>query len=271
MMKTLKSYNVLKYVAISCIFSVLAITSCHEAKGYDAKDSDMEETRPDADLSKLMHSITDGDATTFASFCSYPIIRRYPLRSIDDSTTMVDYFPIIADNNLRIRINNYGLNDWKFNGWRGWSLGDSTIFWYDDGLQFIDYESTAEAGLRKILAKEEIMSLLPELRGEWTPVTTLIEEDGDRIFRIDADGESYRLMGYDHKENMRGKPSFVMTGSAKTEGSAGLVSYLFADSIGCKAEYSPDMEPPTKIIMTFASGQPLEYIVNPGYWRDHLK
>lgn len=270
MMKNLKKYRILVVAALLMASAAIA-TGCSDAKGGKRSDAAEEAHRPDRELKMLMQSISNGDANTFASLCVYPIDRPYPIRAIADSSTMVDYFPILADVTLRDKVGKSKLDDWDYYGWRGWSLGDSTILWFDEGLQFIDYESQAESGLRKILAREEIMSLHPEFRGDWSPVETMVEIEGDRIFRIDADRDGYRLLEYDRPENMRHKPIVVMRGTMKSEGSAGLVTYSFTDSIGNMAEYSPDMEPPVKVIITPLRGSQKEYKVRRSYWRDHLR
>lgn len=240
-----------------------------KADGYVAKSA---EQRPDSALLMLMRSISDENPQQFASICVYPIQRNYPLRNIEDSATMVDYFPILIDDSLKNVAKTSHADDWIFYGWRGWALGDSTILWFDDGLQFVDYESKAETGLRKMLAKEEIRSLLPELQEGWIPVETLVEIDGDKIFRIDTDEkDSYRLMEYDSDADMRGMPALILIGSLDMEGSADYRVFVFTDSVGTKAEYSPDAEPPVTIDIS-KPGKPYKsHKVKRGYWRDKLR
>lgn len=269
MMNISRFYNYSIMVMAASMMTTMA--ACSDAKGGNKNDSSLEQNRPDKALAELMQSISQGDAQKFASFCIYPINRPYPIRAIGDSATMVDYFPILVDAQFKEKVRKSKVEDWDYRGWRGWSLGDSTILWYDDGLEFIDYESQAETGLRKILAREEIMSLHPELRGDWIPMETMVEIEGDRVFRIDADKNGYRLLEYDCPENMRQLPMLVMTGEMNTEGSAELITYTFTDSIGNTAEYTPDMEPPVKVIITPRKGPKKEYKVRRSYWRDHLK
>ena len=255
-----------------CLSSI-AFTSCHDAKAEkDSSDSSYAEPRPDAALRELMRTLSENDAPGFAALCVYPIPRPYPLKSIDDSVSMVDYFPIIADDSLRTYIRKSKLEDWESYGWRGWSVGDARPIWYDEGVQIIDYVSPAESGLQKILAREEIMSLAPQFREGWTPVMTFVEIDGDKVFRIDSKENSYRLMGFDKAEHMRDIPSILMLGSVSTEGSAGYATYAFADSTGSQAEFMPDAEPPVKLIIKHPRLKKEDsYEVNPGYWRDILK
>lgn len=260
-------------VLASICLSSVAFTSCHDAKaGKDSSDASYADQRPDAALKELMRSLAENDAPGFAALCVYPIPRPYPLKSIDDSISMVDYFPIIADDSLREYIRKSKLEDWESYGWRGWSVGDARPIWYYEGVQIIDYVSPAESGLQKILAREEIMSLAPQFRDGWTPVTTLIEIDGDKIFRIDSKDDSYRLMGFDNAEHLRDVPSILMLGSVSTEGSAGYATYAFSDSTGSQAEYMPDAETPVRLTIKHPKLKKEEtYEVNPGYWRDILK
>ncbi len=143
--------------------------------------------------------------------------------------------------------------------------------WFDDGVQIIDYVSPAESGLQKILAREEIMSLAPQFRDGWTPVMTLVEINGDRVFRIDEKEDAYRLMGFEKAEQMRDIPSILMTGSMTTEGSAEVANYAFADSTGNKAEFIPDSEPPRIFITNPKLKKEDSYEVRSAYWRDILR
>lgn len=259
-------------LASICISSV-AFTSCHDAKAEkDSSDSSYSDPRPDKALNELMRSLAENDAPGFAALCVYPIPRPYPLKSIEDSISMVDYFPIIADDSLRDYMRKSKLEDWESYGWRGWSVGDAHPIWYNEGVQIIDYVSPAESGLQKILAREEIMSLAPQFREGWAPVMTLIEVDGDKVFRIDSKDDSYRLMGFDKAEQMREIPSILMTGSVSKEGSAGYAIYTFTDPSGSQAEFLPDAEPPVKIYIKHPKLKKEDsYEVQPGYWRDILK
>lgn len=274
-MNKFNKYNMgwksLAIAGIMCL-SPVAFTSCHDAKAEkESSDASYAEGRPDDALRALMRSLSENDAPGFAALCVYPIQRPYPLKSIDDSISMVDYFPIIADDSLREYFRKSKLEDWENYGWRGWSIGDSHPLWFNEGVQFIDYVSPAESGLQKILAREEIMSLAPQYRDGWTPVMTLIQVDGNKIFRIDSKDNSYRLMGFDKAEQMRDVPSILMMGSMSTEGTADYANYAFADSTGTQAEFAPDAEPPRIFIKHPKLKKEATYEVRPGYWRDILK
>ena len=59
-----------------------------------------------------MRALADGDAAGFASLCVYPIVRPYPLKDIEDSLSMVDYFPILVDAPLREKMKKGKVGDW---------------------------------------------------------------------------------------------------------------------------------------------------------------
>lgn len=251
----------------------VALLSCHDANaGKDNSQVENAFPRPDDALAELTRSLAEKDAPAFAGLCTYPILRPYPLRAIEDSVSMVDYFNVLVDDSLSSMFRNSSLEDWESYGWRGWSFAGSTPLWYDEGIQIIDYISPAEAGIRRILAREEIMSLAPQFRDGWTPVMTLVETDGSRVFRIDSKDAAFRLMGFDSADNPGGVPSLLLSGSVRTEGSASLPVYTFTNSEGMQAEVIPDAEP-SAVISLKRPGSVKEDIFNvrAGYWRDIFK
>lgn len=256
-----------------CSLTLLAgfgVSSCHDAKAE--KDTHRySQERPDEKLKSLAKHISDGDAQGFAGMCVYPIQRPYPLRDISDSAAMVDYFPVMIDDSLRMQFKNVRLKDWEDFGWRGWSLTDRQPIWYDEGVQFVDYVSLAERGLQTLLARAEIESLAPGLRPGWTPVMTLVDSEGGWIFRIDRKGEVYRLAGYAPSSSLREMPTVVLDGSLTEEGSAMSRNYVFSGEGGRKAEYSPDSDSEDCLSVTIPPKPQVIYHVYPAYWRDLLK
>ena len=264
-----KNYRCSGLSALCLSAAVAFATACGNKAGAGEPCDDPDVQRPDSSLSLLVRALAHDDARAFASICSYPLHRNYPLKDITDSTAMVDYFHVMVDDSLRRIARDSRLDDWKYYGWRGWAFGDSTLIWYDDGIQFVEYESVAETGLRRLLAREEIMSLPPQLRESWTPVETLVQADGDRIFRIDRDGGRFRLMCYDGPVGMRDMPSLLLTGGMDVEGTVGSRIYNFRDSAGNEVRYMPDDLPPVKI--EFLAGvSDSAYTVVRAYWRDYL-
>lgn len=273
MIKLLNRYSSLKLMTAAFILiSGMSLQSCHDAKArQDNSENDIAGLRPDDALTKLTRSLAEGDAPGFAALCVYPIRRPYPLKNINDSVSMVDYFPILVDDSLRSVFRTSSLEDWQSYGWRGWSLTDSRPLWYDEGVQIIDYVSPAENGLKSILAREEIMSLLPKFREGWRPVSSMVQTDGDRIFRIDTNGETFRLMQFDDAASAGGEPSLILFGSLRHEGTADYPIFEFSDSKGRKAEYLPDSEPPVYIYVTGSGIEDQSIPVVPAYWRDIIR
>ena len=265
--------NIIRFFAVSAvILSSISIVSCHDAKaGKETTESSLGEPRPDKALNKLMRSLAEGDAPGFAALCVYPIVRPYPLKDIEDALSMVDYFPILVDAPLRDRMRKGKLDEWTNYGWRGWSMGEDHPIWFDDGVQFFDYQSPAESGLRKMLAREELKTLAPAYRDGWTPVMTLIQTDGRSVIRIDANGDDYRMMAFDNTVDVSGKPAMFLLGSLRTEGSAGSRIFEFTDSVGTKAEYSPDSEVSDRVFFSGPKADRKEMNVRQGYWRDVVR
>lgn len=260
------------FTAAAVILSTFSLASCHDANaGKETAQSSLGEPRPDAELTKLMRTLSDGDASGFASLCVYPIVRPYPLKDIEDSLAMIDYFPILVDAPLRDRMRDGKAEEWESYGWRGWSIGDDRPIWYDGGVQFVDYQSAAEAGLRNMLAREELKTLAPAYRDGWTPVMTLIQTDGRSVIRIDMKGDSYRMMAFDNTVDVSGTPSLFLLGSMQTEGSAGSRNFEFADSVGTKAQYSPDGDAADRVFFSGPRSPYSEMNVRPGYWRDVVR
>lgn len=261
-----------------CIASLGAAALCFLAFGCEGKAksagepaTSTPESAQRAALNALTRSIADGDAVAFASMCSYPIQRKYPLRNVEDSATMVDYFPVLVDDSLRTLAAKSRPADWEKRGWRGWALGDPVVIWFDEDVQFVDYESKAESGLRKLLARDEMLSLKHPLGEEWMPVETLVEVDGDKVFRIDSVGGVFRLMEYPDCSLIREMPLYVLTGPLTLEGTVNSRIYTFSDSVGNKATYLPDAGDQVCIVMERPGKDSESLPVKRAYWRDLLR
>lgn len=255
-------------LAFACV-SVLSLQACHDSKANNDNSGDNSSaTLPKEALTKLMKTFAEDDASGFAALCVFPIQRPYPLKDIQDSVSMVDYYPVLVDDSLKTIMSHSQIDDWVNYGWRGWSLRESKPIWYDDGVQFIDYVSPAENGLRNILAREEIMSLAPQFRDGWTPVATLQQTDGNNIFRIDSQGDVFRLMQFSSAMQAHGEPTLLLTGSLRNEGTADSPVFEFFGSNGVKAVYMPDSEPPVCIYVTKPKDVENGYPVVTAYWRD---
>lgn len=261
-----------KITVLSLLLAVsISLLSCKAEESKDSTTTDTSIGRPDEALTKLARALAEGDAQGFASLCAYPIMRPYPLRDIADSVEMVDYFPILVDEPLRSMYRDCRPDDWERYGWRGWNIEGKDLLWFDDGVQMVDYLSPAEAGLQRILVRDELMSLAPQFREGWVPVMTLVEIGGDRVFRIDSKDDTFRLMGFDRRENIRAVPALLLMGKMETEGSAGLQYYNFTSAEGLEAEFSPDAPEPAIWLKHPTADSADTCPVRPAYWRDLLK
>ena len=139
----------------------------------------------ESSLTKINNSIINGDAAAFASMVDYPIRRKYPIKDIEDSATMVKFFPIIVDDSLKNMVRNLGLNGWKAMGWRGIMFNNGEL-WSDINIIAINHMSDAEQQLLDSLRAKEIASLHPSLRTEnFIPSICFKDIDIDAIYRID--------------------------------------------------------------------------------------
>lgn len=272
MKKIFSKVSISKIATLGLLLATsISLQSCKANEHNDDTTAGIAGARPDEALTKLAQALAEGDAPGFASLCVYPIIRPYPLKDIEDSVAMVDYFPILVDEPLRSMFRDSRPDDWESYGWRGWSIAGSNPLWFDEGVQTIEYLSPAEAGLQRILAREELMSLAPQFRDGWTPVMTLVEIDGDRVFRIDSKAETFRLMGFDRVDNISEIPAMLLLGRVETEGSAGLQHYTFTGASGMEAEFMPDAPDPAISLKHPQSDGIDACPVRPAYWRDIIK
>lgn len=60
----------------------------------------------------------------FAHLTSYPIMRTYPTKWIEDSLEMLSFFPIMADDSLKNVLKRTKPSDWEQVGWRGYTFAN---------------------------------------------------------------------------------------------------------------------------------------------------
>lgn len=217
----------------------------------------------------------------FASLCSYPVERPYPLRDLPDSVSMVEYYNVIMDDSLRNVITRSALSEWSDCGWRGWTLRDGRYLWIDDKIYSIPYISKEERMMLDSLRQEERDSWPSHLRKGWNPVVCLSSEPEGAVFRIDASDETstpadslYRLSVYEPDSSLLAEPFTVMIGHVGVEGSAGVRMFYFRDKKGNSMEYTPDDTgegESENMIWKPLEGSPRSYKVKKAYWRDLLK
>lgn len=231
------------------------------------------------DVKPAASAIIADSATKFAAAINYPLERPYPLPNIKDSAEMVKYYPILVDDSLKTKVKDSPDSLWTEIGWRGWTLDDGSYLWIDAGKVYqVNYISKRENQLLDSLRNEEISSLDPSLRSGWVPVLCITDSVSGKIFRIDSDESvsppQYRLAGYASDSDLSGLPTMVLYGIMDVEGSMGNRNYHFEDSIGNKADFSPDIvseEDTVPELYLVSHGKLKNYKVKPGYWLEHIR
>ena len=284
-MKSYRLKHTGKAAALVLAVALIAIASCGRSdRKPELSAHDMSQAVPEGSLNAVAKSISTADARAFASYCSYPIMREYPLRDIADSAGMVKYFNVIFDDSVRQAFGKMNIKDWQSYGWRGWSPSANNELWWNDGVYAINYHSAAENAMRAMLADEEISTIAPELRAGWVPSFCLHDSADSTIYRVDfhaplmpkyndeADSipeqGDFRMSVYPKGSDLHLIPSRIMPGKLKVEGSAGVRTYTFRDKDGTIITFSPDEA--ESVISITTSDSTREHPVRNIYWRDYV-
>lgn len=269
-------------------FVILVFGSCSRSRGGQESE-DISTTPHDtlpAVVPEIVKAIEENDPAKFASKVSYPIERPYPLRNIEDSAAMANYFPVLIDDSLRHVLKNADKSRWTEAGWRGWTLDDGKYLWIDGQLYSIDYVSAAEKALKNLLIKQEMESLHPDMQQGWLPEMCLLGVADGTIYRIDLKSDTqnpdsakdedevsdFRLAVYSRDSDLHGRPRRVLNGKRHSEGSASTRWFHFDDGNGTVAEYyidgSDDSEPVITVITprNDTITRPVERV----YWLDYV-
>ncbi len=266
----------------SHILPILAFSLCAGAlfscSGKRDK-ADAPTVNPDSlpqQVQPVAKAIINDSPAAFAAIVSYPIQRPYPLKNIEDSATMVKYYDKIVDDSLKNVVKTAHDSLWHEEGWRGWTVGDGSYFYIDNGkIYAVNYLSDVESSMLDSLRTTEISTLEPTLRQGWIPVMCIVDTVSGSIFRIDTDPNveppKYRLAGYPSDTDLAGMPALLLYGNLDIEGSMANRYYHFADSVGTTAEYYPDAveeTSPYPEIEVSRKGHVKKYKVKPKYWLD---
>lgn len=205
------------------------------------------ETEEHKHFQELMNSVIKDDAAAFAHMTSYPIMRTYPMKWIEDSTDMVKFFPIMADDSLKSILKKTTPDMWQQVGWRGYTFRNGEYFW-DEGyaLSGINYVSRKEDALRKQLIHRDLATLHPSLKTkQLVPFACFFDKNNHAIYRVDLLGAEdmydenakYRMAVYLRNSDLRGKPDYVLDMDFSLEGSAGVRVYEASDQKGNKISF----------------------------------
>lgn len=274
----MRSYILYFALTIAALPAVLSCSRDRHSGTPSAVEAVVADSLLPQSVKTLVSAINDSDSVAFASLVSYPLLRPYPLHDIPDARAMSDYYHILVDDSLRNIVTGAAPERWQRFGWRGWSLDDGRYIWLDDSVYSVEYLSGVEQRLLAQLRDNEIESLDPSLRGNWTPVACLRAVGSPAVYRIDMsrdknDRPIYRLAGWASHDDMNKAPEMIMTGYVDVEGSAAMTSYSFSAPDGSTAFYQADVADGSAPAILFSSpvtGES-EIAVEPAYWLDILK
>ena len=180
-------------------------------------------------ISGFVHHIKSNDSKTLAEKIKYPLKRKYPLPSINNSSEFLDKYKEIFDDSLKFRICNSDFyTDWKFVGNKRIMLNNGEL-WLDKNGNLIglNYESEKEEKKRRKLIKQDRKNIHESLKEYWEPVL-LWETESYRI-RIDkVDKYSCRLAIWEIDKTQKEAPYLLINNGLKEyEGSEGKHNYVF--------------------------------------------
>lgn len=228
-------------------------------------------------ITQFSEAIRKMNPQAFATHVSYPLPRPYPLRDIEDSTMMVNYFPIMIDDSLRNVFAKASRADWAQAGWRGWTLDAGQYIWYEDGIYAFPYISKKEKQLLRKAIEKDLASLSPELSRGWEPLMCVESASPNYIYRIDRSittPDQYRLLEYALSDNLRSTPRLIMEGEMTLDGTMQTRIFNFKGKNGETALFFPDPSDDSSMSIDFKtkeSDSPHTIFVNPVYWIDFIK
>ena len=239
---------------ISHIFILLLLllpfSACDRSKSVSAATSGIEQSDSiPEEVKKLVSIVAEDDSAAFSTIVSYPLSRPYPLKDIETSEQMRQYYSVLVDDSLKSVIVTSRPEDWEKYGWRGWGLKGGAYVWLDTEIYDVSYLSARERMMLDSLTARDMGSIEEPLRKGWSPVMCLKGMENGTVYRIDSSHDShdgteepcYRMLVYNVGSQLSGKPSMILTGHKETEGSAGTATYFFVSDDGVKAVYMADI------------------------------
>ena len=247
-----------------------------------SKDEDEHLSEEEKHFQKLMNSVIHDDAATFAHLTSYPIMRTYPMKWIEDSVDMVKFFPIMADDSLKNVLKRTSPTDWEQIGWRGYTFANGMYFW-DEGykLSGINYKSKRELAIRDSLIKKDLSTIHPCLKAKvMAPFSCFYDTKSHAIYRVDILGAldytdenaKYRMAVYLKNTDLMGKPDYLLNVNYRLEGSAGVRVYECSDEKGNRISFYQDFyEQTNNFEAEIKLGKKkATHIIDRAYWLDYF-
>ena len=207
----------MKKPLFACVVILFMATACQRAK-VSSSGGHITTADSVSSLERITQSIANGDAKTLASLTHYPLMRRYPLKNIENAQQMMAYFDIMFDDSIRNKLRHATINDWYEVGWRGCQFGNGMLWTTPDTLYAINYMSAKESRLLEELRTKEMNTLHTSMQSDgWTPYKCLQSISGDTVIRIDQHDDLYRMALY-HAKNLHDTPNVCLTGDRDIQG-----------------------------------------------------
>ena len=129
---------------ISHIFILLLLllpfSACDRSKSVSAATSGIEQSDSiPEEVKKLVSIVAKDDSAAFSTIVSYPLSRPYPLKDIETSEQMKQYYSVLVDDSLKSVIVTSRPEDWEKYGWRGWGLKGGAYVWLDTEIYDVSY------------------------------------------------------------------------------------------------------------------------------------
>jgi hypothetical protein len=180
-------------------------------------------------ITDFINYFKNNDREEIALLVSYPLKREYPISEVKDREKFLMRFDEIFDSKLiAMIVNSNPSKDWSALGYQGMMLGNGSVWIdYDGTLLAVNYQSDAEARIKKELIVKDKQHLHNSLSDFETPVCVLLTKKY-RI-RIDAmKNGKYRYASWKFTSKMNDKPDLVIqNGKYVPDGSGGNHSYVF--------------------------------------------
>lgn len=265
--------TVITYMFVAAGAGVLLLSCKGREGGNRSEDVVMDESYPlPVVVNQVVEAVSNGDAHSFAGNISYPLVRPYPLRNIEDSVQMVAYYPILVDDSLRNVVAKSDRKDWSEAGWRGWTLDAGQYLWIDEKVYAIPYLSATEKAMLDVAIARDMETLAPDLRKGWSPEYCLVGTTDGTLYRVDhnlKDGK-YRMLVYNKGTKLGNKPSAILQGEMSTEGTEANRVFTFRASNGDFMEYLyDDSGEGASLTYTAKGGKERNIDVTPVYWLDY--
>lgn len=190
-------------------------------------------------ISTLLSDILNNKREKVVKHISYPLVRRYPLPSINNEVEMLKYYDVIFTDDFKAQIAQKKNKIWSI-GWRGFNICDGLMwvnFW-DGNLELysINYESAKERLLWREAIEKRKLKLHPSVRTFILPMYIIYTNKYtimiDKIAEGKNDNDVYRYACWKRGRDLVEKPDIILNnGVLESQGAMGLFFFTFTNGI----------------------------------------